>query len=162
MNALLAIYFCILGLFCSPVASYVGAQGGEITTDPYAFSQQVVDGYGTILAGHLGMSGSWLYYVFPGDEIRVWYQDGTHLDFVVTEQKWYEMLDRNYTMRNVDTGQVLTVPQAYDLDARYLTLQTCAESPGPVVLTQSGTVQLDVSWGRYVIVAVPAKYEGER
>jgi hypothetical protein len=163
MNGLLAVYFCILGLFCAPIDSYVGAQGGEITTNPEAFSQQVVDGYGTILAGHVGMSGSWLYYVFPGDQVRVWYSDGSHRDFVVTEQKWYEMLNDNKLMRNVDTGQTLTIPEEYALDAKYLSLQTCAESTDPIVLTKSGVAQFDPTWGRYILVAIPApKYEGEK
>lgn len=162
MNGLLAIYFCVLGLFCAPIDSYLGPQGGEVTTEPLGFSQQVVSGYGTILAGHLGQSGSWLYYVWPGDEVRVWYSDGSHQDYVVTAQKWYEMLDDDRLMRNVDTGEVFTVAQSYDLDARYLTLQTCAESTEPVVLTKSGTVQFNVDWGRYVLVAEPQRYEGEK
>lgn len=160
MNGILAIYFCVLGLFCSPVDSFIDARGGQVTDLYPGATQEVVKDMGTILTAHVGKVGSWFYYVFPGDEIRVWYADGTHKDFLVTEQKWYEADGAN--VRNVDTGQVLSIAQAYRLDARHLMLWAEAESPEPVIVTASGVVQFDATWGRYVLVAVPAQFKGEK
>lgn len=129
----------MIGLFCVPVVSY----GNVVTKELSGFTQQVVPGYGTIIAAHFGLSGSWFYYVNPDDIVLVVYQDGSRQKFRVEEVKRYQMFD-GY-MKDLETEEFYTFNQVYDMDSKHLNLQTCIENEE----------MTNPSWGRLFVTGVP-------
>lgn len=137
----------VLPVVQQPVGNvnYVSAKDGEVTQ----FASAAL--YGNIgLLAHNYLSGSSFAQLDIGHEVRLTYEDGTVMVFIVTEILRYQALDPKSpysSFQNLSNeNEILTVGQMFDrayLGDHHLTLQTCIAADGIS------------SWGRLFVIASP-------